>query len=151
MRALRVSCSFITQNISNFYAILPGDKGKAETDSLAANCGTIFAHMQTDSVTNTWMATRIGTSRQWFQGISTAMPPALQPLFDALATRDPARVTASMNQQETYEVHPQTFHMLRTGGTGRHDRYVDAVVFAGGRTWTPTGRPWVITTFRQED
>ena len=73
-RSLRVSCTLITQNISNFYAILPGDKGRAETDSLFANCGTIFCHMQTDSVTNNWMATRIGSTRQWFQGVSTCCP-----------------------------------------------------------------------------
>jgi hypothetical protein len=39
--------------------------------------------------------------------------------------------------------------VLRTGGD-RHDRKVDAVVFTGGRTWSTTGRPWLITTFTQE-
>jgi hypothetical protein len=149
-RALRVSCTLITQNISNFYAILPGDKGRAESDSLFANCGTKFFHMNTDSVTNGWAANLIGKTRQWFQNISTALPPAVQPLFDPLGgNRDPARVTAGMSQHETHEVPPATFNLLRCGGS-RHDRMVDAVVFAGGRTWAPTGRPWLITTFTQE-
>jgi len=150
-RALRVSCTLITQNISNFYAILPGDKGKAESDSLFANCGTKFFHMNTDSVTNGWAANLIGTSRQWFQNISTALPPAVQPLLDPFGQhRDPARVTAGMNQQESLEIPAATFSVLRTGGL-RHDRHVDAVVYAGGRAWQPTGRPWLITTFRQEE
>jgi hypothetical protein len=149
-RSLRVSCTLITQNISNFYAILPGDKGKAETDSLAANLGTTFYHMQSDATSNQWMATRIGTSRQWFQSMSTALPPAVQPLFNPQNPADAvARVTASMNQQESFEVPPQVFQRFRTGGL-RHDRLVDALVFAGGRSWSTTGRPWLITTFQQE-
>ncbi len=147
-RALRVSCTLITQNISNFYAILPGDKGRAETDSLFANCGTKFLHMNTDHVTNHWAQNLIGTSRQWLQGMSTALPPAVQP-FLADGARDPARVTASMSEQELPELPAQTFAVLRTGGH-RHDRHVDAVVYSGGRSWAPTGRPWLITTFRQE-
>lgn len=146
--ALRVSVTLITQNISNFYAILPGDKGKAETDSLFGNCGTKWLHMNTDSVTNAWSASLIGSSRQWFQGVSTALPPSIQPLFNS--PRDyQSRVTASMNQHEAPEVPTQTFQLLRSGGV-RHDRFVDAVIFQGGRAWAPTGKPWVITTFRQE-
>ncbi len=148
-RALRVSCTLITQNISNFYAILPGDKGRAETDSLFANCGTKFLHMNTDHVTNHWGQNLIGTSRQWLQGLSTALPPAVQPFF-AGPDRDPARVTASMSEQELPELPAPTFAVLRTGGH-RHDRHVDAVVYSGGRSWAPTGRPWLITTFRQEE
>lgn len=148
-RAMRVSCTFITQNISNFYAILPGDRGRAETDSLFGNCGTKFLHMNTDHVSNVWSSNLIGTTRQWFSGASIAFPPALQGLFPSLAnTRDPARVSASINQQETHEVPIQTYHMLRCGGD-RHARYVDALVFSGGRTWSTTGRSWMITTFRQ--
>jgi hypothetical protein len=150
-RALHVSVNLITQNISNFYAILPGDKGRAETDSLFGNCGTKFLHMNTDSVTNTWAANLISTSKQWFQGVSTALPPAVRPLLDPLGhLPEPARVSASMNQQETFEVPPKTFHLLRSGST-RHGRIVDAVVFQGGRVWSPTGRPWLTTTFKQED
>jgi hypothetical protein len=149
-RALRVSCTLITQNISNFYAILPGDKGRAESDSLFANCGTKFFHMNTDSVSNGWAANLIGKTRQWFQNISTALPPAVQPLLDPLGgQRDPARTTAGMSEHETYELPPSAFAALRTGGE-RHGRKVDAVIFAGGRTWQPTGRPWLITTFTQE-
>ncbi len=149
-RALRVSCTLITQNISNFYAILPGDKGRAESDSLFGNLGTKWLHMNTCHVTNSWCANLVGTTRQWFQNVSTALPPAVQPLLDPLGgQRDPARVTAGMTQQETYELPPSTFAVLRSGGE-RHDRQVDCVVFAGGRTWTPTRRPWLITTFTQE-
>jgi len=148
-RAARVSCTLITQNVSNFYAILPGDKGRAETDSLFGNCGTKFMHMQTDYISNTWAANLIGTTRQWFQGISTALPPAVQTVFALGNTREPARITSSVNEHETHEVPMQTFHMLRSGGK-RNDLNVDAVVFSGGRTWSTTGRPWMITTFRQE-
>jgi hypothetical protein len=54
-----------------------------------------------------------------------------------------------MSQHEADEVPPSTFAVLRSGGE-RHARLVDCVVFTGGRTWTPTGRPWLITTFTQE-
>jgi hypothetical protein len=149
-RALRVSCTIITQNISNFHAVLPGDRGRAETDSLAANCGTKFFHLQTDSVTNGWAADLIGKSRQWFKGMSTSLPPAVQPLFAGpWPAHDPAQVSANMSQQLDHEVPAKTFGLLRSGGV-RHDRHVDAVVFAGGRLFEPTGRPWLITTFRQE-
>jgi len=147
-RALRVSCTLITQNISNFYAILPGDKGRAETDSLFGNCGTKWLHMNTDQVSNTWASNLIGSTRLWFQGVSTALPPAIQSAFALGSNREPARTTASMNQHETHEVPTQTFHMLRSGGK-RNDLNVDAVVFSGGRCWSTTGRNWMITTFKQ--
>jgi hypothetical protein len=125
-----------------------GDKAKAR-DILYAS-GTKVFHMNTDSVTNGWAANLIGRTRQWFQNLSTALPPAVQPLFDPLmGQRDQARTTAGMTQQETHEVPPSTFAVLRTGGE-RHGRQVDAVVFAGGRAWAPTRRPWLITTFSQE-
>jgi hypothetical protein len=149
-RALRVSCTLITQNISNFHAVLPSDKGRAETDSLAANCATKIFHLQTDSVTNGWAAELIGKSRQWFKGMSTSLPPAVQPLFAGpWPAHDPAQVSANMSQQLDHEVPARTFGLLRSGGV-RHDRHVDAVIFAGGRIFEATGRPWLISTFRQE-
>lgn len=150
-RSLRVSCTLISQNLSNFYAMLPGDKGRAESDSLFGNLGTKWLHLNTCHVTNSWCANLIGTTRQWFQNVSTALPPAMQPLFNVLGgPRDGSRVTAGMSQQESYEVPPSAFTVLRCGGA-RHARQVDAVVFTGGRSWTPTGRPWLITTFTQAE
>jgi hypothetical protein len=149
-RALRVSCTLITQNISNFHAVLPGDKGRAETDSLAANCGHKFFHLQSDRVTNDWAAELIGKSRVWYKGMSVSLPPAVAPLFAPPGpAHDPARVNSSMSEHLEHEVPPKTFGLLRQGGV-RHDRNVDCVVYAGGRVFEPTGRPWLITTFRQE-
>jgi hypothetical protein len=135
-RALRVSCTLITQNISNFYAILPGDKGRAESDSLFANCGTKFFHMNTDSVTNGWAANLIGRTRQWFQNLSTALPPAVQPLFDPLmGQRDAARTTAGMTQQEAHEVTPaRTAVLLATGTPSTSARHPAAPWLSPGLT-----------------
>ena len=125
-----------------------GDKAKAR-DILYAS-GTKVFHMNTDSVTNGWAADLIGKSRVWFKGMSTSLPPAVQPLFAGpWPAHDPAQVSANMSQHLDHEVPARTFGLLRSGGV-RHERQVDCVVYAGGRTFGPTGRPWLITTFRQE-
>jgi type IV secretory pathway TraG/TraD family ATPase VirD4 len=63
-RAARAATVLISQNLSNYYAVLGGsDKGNAVADSLLGNLNLKIFHANGDHVTNEWMANMIGRTR----------------------------------------------------------------------------------------
>jgi hypothetical protein len=147
-RSARVSVSVITQNLDNFHAVLPGDRGHHETSSLLANLGCKVFHLNT-GITNQYASELCGRSRQMFRGTSTSISHAMPPLLSPGGQTNPQpHASASMSEQLDWELPPESFLYLRCGGE-RHQLTCDAVVVQPGRKFSTTGRCWTFTSFRQ--
>lgn len=150
-RAARVAMVLLTQNYSNFIAALGGEqKARAETDSLFANLNTKVLHANGDPVTNEWAASLIGRTRQLLaSGNSSYGPDDLASMLIGLpGLRSCGSASSGFSEAFEYEVQPQEFTRLRTGGP-ENDWCVEGVVFQNGRVFRESGRTWLPVTFRQ--
>jgi TraM recognition site of TraD and TraG len=147
-RSYRVCNVVMTQNISNFYAVMGGgEKSKAIVDSLLGTLNTKIFHCNGDSVTNQWMAEQIGRSLQTVcnSNISHQSPN----LISSGMGFSPTNITSGVSQLYEWEVQPGTATTLRTGGPANHYE-VEAIVFSSGMCFAATGRPYLFATFKQK-
>jgi hypothetical protein len=151
-RGVKCATVYLTQNCSNFYAVLGGaggaEKGKAEADSLFANLNTKVFHSNGDSVTNQWAAEQIGRSRQFFMNSSQSS--CGDDWFETVTGLggQHQQNTSGLSEQMEFEVQPSVFTTLRTGGW-QHKGLIDAIVYQSGRRFASTGKPWLPVTFQQ--
>ncbi len=146
-RSARAATVLISQNVSNFYAVLGGnDKGRAEADSIFANCNTKVFHANADNVTNQWASELIGRTLQSFANGNNTQSDDW--VATALGFGGSGQTSGGFSESFELEVQPSRFTQLRTGGVA-HDRYVDAIVVQNGRLFKTTGRNWMPVTFRQ--
>jgi hypothetical protein len=140
-RASRAATVYLTQNISNYYALMPSDKARAETDSLLGNFQTKIFHANGDSVTNKWAAEMIGktltTRNQRSASIST---------HDRSASGG-SQFSTNQTEQIDYQVPPVEFTTLAKGGVA-NELTVESVMFQGGRRWSSGGN-FIRTEFVQ--
>ncbi len=130
-RSSRVATVYLTQNISNYYAMLGGDEtGKAGVDSLMANMNTKILHANGDSVTNTWCAEMIGRSRQYFVNASQSRPVDMAAAL--MGFEGGTQSSSGISEVMELEVPPRAFTTLRKGGIANAGQ-IDAIVFQGGR------------------
>jgi hypothetical protein len=142
-----VATVMLSQNISNFYAVLGGEQaGKAKVDSLCGNLCMKVIHMNGDSVTNTWCAELIGRSPQLLANSSTTDDPT--DIFSASLGIGTSRSSAGVNEAYEYEVQPSVFTEFRSGGR-ENGWLVDALIFSPGWRFKATGRPYSFCTFSQ--
>ena len=132
-RSSRASTVLITQNISNYYATIGGSHPKEQTDSLLGNLGTKIFHANNDHVTNQWAADTISKLIQMQTGSNTNL--------------DRMESTTSTNETFSYQVLPQEFTILRTGGE-ENDCEVEAFITVAGKKWS-TGKNYARITFNQ--
>jgi hypothetical protein len=146
-RSARVATVMLSQNISNFYAVLGGEQaGKAKADSLFGNLNLKIFHMNGDSVTNTWAAELIGRSRQLLANSNSTNDPT-DPFSGALGIGT-SHNSAGVSEVFEFEVQPSVFTTFRTGG--RENRWlVDALIFAAGSRFKASGRPYFFCSFSQ--
>lgn len=136
-REARVASVYITQNISNYYAVL-GNKSRDEANALLANFQTKIFHANNDPITNQWAAEAIGHTqnyrRSWSAGNNE-----LGSYFSIGAM-----------EQRAYKVEPAIFNTLRKGGQS-NDWQAEAILFQGGRQWQATGDSWLKASMVQAD
>jgi hypothetical protein len=144
-RASQTATVYLTQNISNYYAIMPGEKGRAETDSLLGNFQTKIFHANGDSVTNLWAADVIGKFWDTRHNRSTSISSRESDKGGGASSQ----FSSSQVEHLEHQVLPIEFTQLKKGGT-ENDRQVQAVLFQGGRRWS-TSRNFIRTWFRQQD
>lgn len=135
-RSARASTVYLTQNISNFYAVL-GKGGRDETNSFLGNLATKVFHAQSDHATNQYAADLIS------QEITTNFG------FSSSTNQQGMNQSSSGSDTVRYKVMPSHFATLRTGGP-QHDLCVDAIVYQGGRVFRASGDTYLRTTFRQQ-
>lgn len=154
-RSARVATVYLTQNISNYYAIMPGDKGRAQTDSLLGNFQTKIFHANGDSVTNLWAAELIGKNWDWrsnkSSSISSNSHDEKRSSIFSLGGGQSNSSQFSSSKAETleFQVLPIDFTTLKKGGV-ENDLHVEAFLFQGGRVWA-NGKNYKPVSFLQKN
>lgn len=123
---------------------MPGDRGKAETDSLLGNFQTKIFHANGDSVTNLWAADTIG--KFWDYRYNRSASVGSREMKDG--ANSSTQFSSSKIEQLEHQVLPIEFTTLAKGGT-ENQLKVQAVIFQGGRKWS-SGRNFLRVTFTQE-
>jgi hypothetical protein len=146
-RSCRVCNVVMTQNISNLYAVMGGDKSKALVDSIAGTLNTKIFHSNSDNVTNVWMADHIGKARQLLCNSSISHS-GHGPISSAFGYSR-ANTNSGVSEVYEYEVQPSAATELRNGGPANKWE-VDAIVCCNGMCFHATGRPYLFCTFKQK-
>ncbi len=150
-RSSRACTVFISQNLPNYYSALGGAKGEHAANSILGNLSTHIYHANGDSFTNEYAAKRIAQTWQMRQGSNRGASSNM-----TQSGRDPTDTVTSINysdnqgsslsEQLSFQVLPQEFTMLRTGGPRNHFE-VDAILFKPGRVFRTTGTNYCRVTF----
>jgi hypothetical protein len=151
-RSSRVATVYLTQNVSNVYAVLGGqEKGRAEAASLFANLNTKVFHANGDPVTNEWAASLVGRSRQFMaNGNSSRSSDGGWPFALGIeALTEPGSTSAGFSETWEFDIQPARFTQLRTGGPA-NDWVVEGVLFQNGRRFQASGKTWLPVSFGQE-
>ena len=147
-RASRTSVVLLSQNISNYYAVLPPDTGRYEADSLLGNLGTTIFHNNADAVTNEWAATRIGKSFQTHYTANSGRGGQFDTPFFLRDYNRSRGVSGSRSLE--YLVQPTEFLDLKKGGP-KNDHEVEAIIVQAGRRWAATDAHYLRAVFNQND
>jgi len=127
---------YLTQNISNYYAVMGGREPRAATDSLLGNLVTKVFHANGDPSTNEWAerlfgrtwGPRKGSSIGWeqHQGMTTNVQESFDPVVPAYS-----------------------FTKLKKGGLP--DRKTECILYLGGRISRATGNTRIEHVFSQRE
>lgn len=148
-RSSRVATVYLTQNLSNIYDALGGDRAKSKADSLVGNLATKVFHANADPVTLEFGANLIGKRRQLFLNANSSHQ-AADWTSTIMGFGQQGQSGGGVSEQMDYEIQPSEFTRLRTGGH-IHNGLVDVIVFQAGRLFHRTGRTWLPVTFNQSD
>ncbi|MGD9721461.1 MAG: type IV secretory system conjugative DNA transfer family protein [Pirellulales bacterium] len=147
-RGARVATLVATQNVSNLYAALGGrQEAEAEVDSLCGNLCTKIFGCNGDFVTNKWASDMIGQSRQMFFNSGNSYQPA-DALSGVFGLGQGPQTSAGMSEQMCHEIEPSIFPALSCGGYA-NGGCIQTLVFAAGKVFRDTGKPWRFHTFHQ--
>ena len=148
-RSARAATVFLTQNISNYYAMLAGQRSKPETDSFLGNLNTKIFHANSDSETNRWAAELIGKAWQLKTNSNHSTSDQSGARYTGMLTEQRGeQSSAGTSEVFEYELLPREFTTLKKGGPGNKN-LVEAIIFQGGRKWKKTGKTFLRTIFRQ--
>ncbi|MCW5921440.1 MAG: TraM recognition domain-containing protein [Saprospiraceae bacterium] len=137
-RSKRVATVFLTQNISNYLAVMgAGMESKAKVDSLLGNLSTKIFHANMDAETNEYASRLIGNallpagseSRQ----ISKFRPDDNRSVGEAMVIQP--------------QVFPREFTVLKSGGK-ENDFKVEAIMLVANRLWS-NNTNYRLVTFTQ--
>lgn len=130
-RSSRACTVLLTQNISNYYAMMGGKNAEARVDSLLGNLATKIYHCNNDYKTNEWAANTIGKDFRMMSSVNIGQ-----------------NSSAGSSQQLHFLVDPREFTTLKNGGE-LNDLKVEGVVTVAGRTF-PTGQNFLKMPFSQK-
>lgn len=137
-RSKRVATVFLTQNISNYLAVMgAGTEAKARVDSLLGNLSTKIFHANMDAETNEYASRLIGN--------------ALLPAGSVTQQVSKFKVDENRSVGESMviqpQVYPREFITLKSGGKANNFK-VEAIMGVANRTWSD-GRNYKVVTFTQ--
>jgi hypothetical protein len=134
-RSSRACTVFLTQNISNYYAVLGGMNSRARVDSLLGNLCTKIFHSNNDYVTNEWASNLIGRTFQHKESVNVNLS-GESPSFGG-----------GTSSQIHYQVEPIEFTTLRCGGD-ENEFLVDGYLATASKTWS-SGKNYFKYSFPQ--
>lgn len=117
-RSSRACTVFLSQNISNYYAMMGGKNADARVDSLLGNLSTKIYHSNNDYKTNEWAANTIGKKFIPIQNYSVGQ-----------------HNNAGASMQLHFLVDPREFNVLKNGGP-ENEFEVEAIVTIAGRKFS---------------
>jgi hypothetical protein len=129
-RSSRACTVFLSQNISNYYAMMGGKNAEARVDSLLGNLSTKIYHANNDYKTNEWAANTIGKDFRMLGSVHTGEHPNI-----------------GSSQQLHYQVDPREFTILRTGG-GENALEVEGIMTIAGKRFN-NGKNFFKVIFNQ--
>ncbi|MEM9897426.1 MAG: TraM recognition domain-containing protein [Bacteroidota bacterium] len=132
-RSSRACTVYITQNISNYYAVIGGSNPRDRVNSLLGNLATKIFHTNNDYVTNNWASDTIGKTFQAQYSMNMNM--------------ENVNGSTNMSKSLQYQIEPQQFTILKGGGS-ENDFLVEAVITVAGKQWS-NGKNFIMTTFDQ--
>jgi hypothetical protein len=155
-RSARVCTTMLSQNLPGLYDALGKDKGgEHKADALLGNLTTKIWHSNADRVTNQYAADTIAQTwqlkRSANQGSSSNMTQSAGDLTRDTTTNVNLSENSGSSTQEqmAFQIEPQQFTALRTGGP-RNGLEVDGIVFKPGREWNATGKNFMRVIFKQK-
>jgi len=134
-RSARLCTVYLTQNISNYYAVL-GAGGRDEANALLGNFQTKIFHANGDQPTNQYASDIIAQEWTTTHNYGTSQS-------DESSSR-----SGGGSESVQYKVLPGEFTILRKGGPA-NNLEVDGIIFQGGRIWNATGDTYLKTIFKQ--
>jgi len=154
-RSSRACTVYLTQNLPNVYSALGGhQKAQHQADSILGNLSTHIYHANGDANTNEYAARRIAQTWQLKTGANQGYSSNTSQSGGSL-NADTATTAnysdnsgTSVSEQLAYQVLPQEFTMLRTGGP-HNNLLVDGILHKPGRVWNATGTNYIRVTFKQ--
>lgn len=120
-RSSKACTVLITQNISNYYAAIGGKHPRDEVNSLLGNLATKIFHANNDYVTNNWAADTIGKTFKLQRSTSSQL--------------DQIHGSTSTSQALHYQVEPQEFTTLKSGGD-ENNCMVEGFATVAGKQWS---------------
>ncbi|HEV7403266.1 MAG TPA: type IV secretory system conjugative DNA transfer family protein [Chthoniobacteraceae bacterium] len=140
-RGFRSCTVAMTQNISNYFAVLGGeDGGRPQVESLLGNFQTHVFHANLNTPTNQWAAESIGKEWQTRMSVSAGGGSSGQLMGGANAT---------MHQDYDYHVQPGEFTRVPTGGPDSNFA-VGAYVLKAGLPFKSSQKNFLKVVFRQK-
>lgn len=136
-RSSRISTVFLSQNISNYFAIM-GKESKAQVDSLMGNLCTKIFHANSDAETNEYASRLVGSVLTYRQSMSEQY--GLSSLF--------ASSSETTSSEYVVQIQPKDFTVLATGGA-RYNNEVQSIVVVSGRQWAD-GNNYLPVTWKQK-
>jgi len=137
-RSSRACTIFLTQNISNYYSQMGGEKAKSKVDSLLGNLSTKIFHANNDAVTNEWASNIIGKDLITLSSRSEQKK-RLSVFADTTGTNESLSLLP--------QVLPKEFTILSSGGKV-YDFTVQAIIQMKGREWS-NGKNYNMVEFSQ--
>lgn len=141
-RSARACTVYLSQSISNYYAVL-GAHGREEANAFLGNLVTKILHANSDNNTNEYASGLI--AQHWSiksgGGFSVNNDGHGHP-------GNSSSNSGNWSEQLVSKILPAEFTTLRKGGPA-NNLEVDAIVFQGGRIWQASGETYLKTTFRQ--
>ncbi|MEM6283012.1 MAG: type IV secretory system conjugative DNA transfer family protein [Chloroflexota bacterium] len=128
-RESRVATLYMTQSITNYYAVM-GAGGRDAVQALLGHFQTKIFHANSDVATNEWAASLIGmqqtTRRSW----------------SVSSSGGGNSIGVSHNEMQDYPMQPAEFAWLAKGGPVSHWK-TEAVILQSGRVWQGSGTVWL--------
>lgn len=135
-RSSRACTVYLTQNISNYYAIMPGRNALYSTDSLLGNLNTKVFHANDDFATNNWASKAIGKEiTQMRTGGST------------IGGQVNNNFNMGFSESLLPILEPNKFRFLATGGELNHF-LVEGIVLVTGKSFN--NQPFLRAFFKQK-
>lgn len=135
-RSARSCTVYMTQNISNYYAVLGGANSHDEANALLGNFQTKIFHANGDHATNQYAADMIG--QDWMIAHNYGV---------SQGDQGPSR-TGGGSDVVNYKVLPHRFTRLKKGGSA-NDLQVEGIIFQGGRIWNASEDTFLTRVFHQ--